>query len=109
MEFTYGLILFLLVILLLFLMGLALVKEITSGNFRNNSHMYGVALFLKNNGQLTYKNLKKRCPECTNVDYYNIKNHIKGADIAAHPIIGDRSVDTRARPVMVPEPNFTQP
>jgi len=50
-------------------------------HFADESKEYSVAKYLHEKNQLTYKNLKKRCPNCTNINYMEFKNKLKNNNI----------------------------
>ena len=63
-----------LVFLLLFIISLFIYKRYTSGFKDKEQKIEEIAGYLGD--KLTYKKLKKRCPECTNIDYYKAKGFI---------------------------------
>lgn len=67
-----------LVVVLIFLVVLFFIKIGISG-FHNDDikQKYKKAKFLHDNNRLTYKNLKKECPDCTNVEYAKMKTHLQ--------------------------------
>lgn len=67
-----------LIVVLIFLVTLFFVKIGVSG-FHNDDvkQKYQKAKFLYDNNRLTYKNLKRDCPECTNVEYIRIKTQLQ--------------------------------
>lgn len=59
---------------IVFIFALILYKSYVSGFQDKEEKINRIANHLGKN--LTYKKLKRRCPECTNVDYYKAKKFI---------------------------------
>jgi p-aminobenzoyl-glutamate transporter AbgT len=59
-----------LVIALFFMIALTIYNQVESGFKDKQDKIQQVYEYFGN--KLTYKELKKRCPECTNVDYYRV-------------------------------------
>ena len=70
-EVIFGIIL---VGFLLFIGMLFLYEHYTSGFKDKNQKIQEISDHFGD--KLTYKDLKKRCPECNNIDYYHVKKYI---------------------------------
>lgn len=62
------------VFFILFLIALWIYESNDSGFRDKQEKINEIYQFMGD--RLTYRELKKRCPECTNVDYYRVKRKI---------------------------------
>lgn len=60
-----------LILVLFFVLALIFYKKYISKFTDKDDKIRQVTSHLQSNGKLNYQNFKKRCTECTNVDYYN--------------------------------------